>query len=177
MQDIEMFLRTMAELVRTHQESAVAIVFFITFAECLAVFSWAISTPMLFATIGILAGASGSNILPLGFAASLGAGCGFWSSYGVGLLLGPHIGERWPFRGHPQWLSRAHQFFEKWGALSVFLAHFFPPVRGAIAIVAGTVRMSPLSFHLGNWPASFIWGFGILYSASRLAVLAVQTPP
>lgn len=169
MGEIKLWMDTLVEFIRLHQEWAVPIVFLIAFAECVAILSWLVPATVFFTTFGAFAGASGLNLVPLALAASLGAGCGFWVSYWAGLVLGPRVAHYPPMNRNPQMLERGHAFFEKWGAMSIVIGHFFGPLRAVIAIVAGIVRMPPLQFHLGNWTASFAWGFGLIYGAGRLA--------
>lgn len=174
MEQFEILLREIDQYIRAHKEWIIPFVFLISLAESTAVLSWAISTLVFFAAISVAANAYGGNLVPLALASSLGAGCGFWLSYWLGLVLGPHVGDYWPFKRNPHWLVWGHAFFEKWGALGVFLGHFFPPARGAIATVAGVVRMPFIHFQLANWVASFIWGFAVLYSAGRIAELVTR---
>ncbi|RDJ27847.1 DedA family protein [Bosea caraganae] len=166
---LESLMRDLVEFMRANQGWAVPIVFFVAFAECVAVLSWIVPATVFFTAFGAAAGASGLNLIPLAFAASLGAGSGFWVSYWAGLVLGPRVDHHWPFKQNPQLLERGHAFFEKWGVLSIVIGHFFGPLRAVIAIVAGIVKMPFLQFQLGNWIASFAWGFGLLYGAGRLA--------
>ncbi|WP_210207831.1 DedA family protein [Bosea caraganae] len=169
MMQLESLMRDLVEFMRANQGWAVPIVFFVAFAECVAVLSWIVPATVFFTAFGAAAGASGLNLIPLAFAASLGAGSGFWVSYWAGLVLGPRVDHHWPFKQNPQLLERGHAFFEKWGVLSIVIGHFFGPLRAVIAIVAGIVKMPFLQFQLGNWIASFAWGFGLLYGAGRLA--------
>jgi membrane protein DedA with SNARE-associated domain len=169
MLQLEQQMQALVEFMRANQEWAIPIVFLVAFAECVALLSWLVPATVFFTAFGAVAGASGLNLIPLALAASLGAGSGFWASYWVGLVLGPRVGDHWPLSKNPQLLDRGHAFFEKWGVLSIVIGHFFGPLRAVIAIVAGIVQMPFLQFQLGNWIASFAWGFGLLYGAGRLA--------
>lgn len=169
MQQLESLMQGLVEFMRTNQQWAIPIVFLVAFAECVAVLSWLVPATVFFTAFGAAAGASGLDLVPLAFAASLGAGCGFWISYWAGIVLGPRIGETWPLKNNPELLERGHAFFEKWGIFSILIGHFFGPLRAVIAIVAGIVKMPFLPFQLANWAASFAWGFGLLYGAGRLA--------
>lgn len=169
MADIEQAMKALVEFMQAHQQWAIPIVFAVAFAECVAILSWLVPATVFFTTFGAVAGASGLNLIPLAFAASLGAGSGFWVSYWAGLLLGPRVHEYWPFTKNPQLLDRGHAFFEKWGIASILIGHFFGPLRAVIAIVAGIVAMPSWQFQLANWLASFAWGFGLLYGVGRLS--------
>lgn len=174
MLQLESLMRELVEFMRTNQQWAVPIVFFVAFAECVAVLSWIVPATVFFTAFGAAAGASGLNLAPLAFTASLGAASGFWVSYWAGLVLGPRVGDHWPLNKNPQLLERGHAFFEKWGFASIMIGHFFGPLRAVIAIVAGIVKMPFFQFQLANWIASFVWGFGLLYGAGRLAELITR---
>jgi membrane protein DedA with SNARE-associated domain len=169
MAQLELWMQTLVEFMRANQQWAIPIVFLVAFAECVAILSWLVPATVFFTAFGAIAGASGLNLIPLSFAASLGAGFGFWASYWVGLKLGPRVGDYWPLKNNPQLLDRGHAFFEKWGFASILIGHFFGPLRAVIALVAGIVQMPFVPFQLANWTASFAWGFGLVYGAGRLA--------
>lgn len=169
MSQLEQVMQGLVEFMRANQQWAIPIVFLVAFGECVALLSWLVPATVFFTAFAAVAGASGLNLIPLAFAASLGAGCGFWISYWAGGVLGPRVGEYWPMNKNPELLERGHAFFEKWGVLGIFFGHFLGPVRGVIAIVAGIVEMPFLQFQLANWTASFAWGFGLLYGAGRIA--------
>lgn len=169
MAGLEQLMHDLVAFMRVHQEWAIPIVFLVAFAECVAILSWLVPATVFFTTFGVVAGASGLNLVPLAFAASVGAGSGFLVSYWAGIFLGPRVNHYWPFRNNPRLLRRGHEFFEKWGVASILIGHFFGPLRAVIAIVAGIVKMPPLQFHIANWLASFAWGFALLYGAGRIA--------
>jgi len=171
MAQLELWMQALVEFMRANQEWAVPIVFLVAFAECIAVLSWLVPATVFFTAFGAAAGASGLNLIPLSIAASAGAGCGFWVSYWVGLIVGPRVGEYWPLNKNPELLQRGHDFFEKWGVMSILIGHFFGPLRAVIAIVAGIVKMPFVPFQIANWTASLIWGFGLLYGAGRVGEL------
>ena len=169
MQGIESSASDIIAFIRQYREWATLIVFVLAFLECTAFVSWLISSPLLFAAIGAVSATSGLGHISLALAIAAGAGCGFSVSYWIGLKLGPRTDRYWPFRDHPEWLSKGHAFFQKWGVLGVFIGHFAPPVRGVIAIVAGIVAMPSWQFQVANWLASFAWGFSLLYAVGRIS--------
>lgn len=174
MLQLEQWMQALVVFMRDNQQWALPIVFLVAFAECVAILSWLVPATVFFTAFGAIAGASGLNLIPLAFAASLGAGSGFWVSYWVGLVLGPRVGEYWPIRDNPALLARGHAFFEKWGVVGILIGHFFGPIRAVIALVAGIVRMPFWLFQIANWLASFAWGFGLLYGAGRMAEMVTH---
>jgi membrane protein DedA with SNARE-associated domain len=173
-QQLEIYIREIAEFLRMHQEWAPAIVFLVAFGECVAILSWLVPATLFFTVFGGMAGAAGLSLVPLALAASFGAGLGFWVSYWVGLRIGPNVGQYWPLRTRPEMLAKGHEFFEKWGVVGIFMGHFLGPVRGVIALVAGIVKMPALQFQIANWTASFAWGFLLLYGTGMIGQQAVK---
>jgi len=174
MAELEQAMKALVEFMQANQQWAIPIVFAVAFAECVALLSWLVPATVFFTTFGAVAGASGLNLVPLAFAASLGAGSGFWVSYWAGLFLGPRVDDHWPFTKNPELLARGHAFFEKWGIASILIGHFFGPLRAVIAIVAGIVNMPFWSFQIANWLASFAWGFGLLYGVGHVGALLAR---
>jgi membrane protein DedA with SNARE-associated domain len=174
MQQLDLWMHALVEFMRANQQWAIPIVFLVAFAECVAVLSWLVPATVFFTAFGAAAGASGLNLIPLSFAATAGAACGFWASYWVGLVVGPRVGDHWPLNKNPALLERGHAFFEKWGVVSILIGHFFGPLRAVIAIVAGIVKMPFMPFQIANWAASAVWGFGLLYGAGRVGEWATN---
>lgn len=172
--DINGTMQAIAEFARVHQQWAPVIVFVVAFCECVALLSFLVPATVFFTAFGTAAGASGMSLFPLAMAATLGAGFGFWISYWFGLWVGPRAKDYWPFRDRPELLQRGHDFFEKWGAPGIFFGHFVGPVRAVVALVAGIVKMPPLTFHLANWSASFLWGFMFFYGFGSFGRLLAQ---
>ncbi len=166
--DLEAHMRPLIDYLRLHQEYILPVVFLIAFGECVAFLSFLVPATVFFSLFGAFAGAAGLSLMPIALATSIGAGCGFWLSYWLGLKLGPTAQHRWPFRNNPQMLERGHAFFEKWGLAGIFFGHFIGPVRAVIAIVAGICEMPYVRFQVANWAASFAWGFGLIYGGGML---------
>jgi membrane-associated protein len=91
-------------------------------------------------------------------------------NYAIGARLGPHV-----FTREDSWLlnkkhlNRAHDFYEKYGGITIILARFIPIVRTFAPFVAGIGKMSYRRFAAYNivggsvWILLFLlagWGFG-----------------
>lgn len=61
-----------------------------------------------------------------------------------------------------KYLVEAHDFFEKRGPLTIFIARFVPIVRTLAPIVAGAARMRYAVFSLYNIVGAIVWGAGII---------------
>ena len=60
-----------------------------------------------------------------------------------------------------KYLVEAHEFFEKHGPITIFLARFVPIVRTLAPIVAGAARMRYSVFFVYNVVGAIVWGAGI----------------
>lgn len=60
-----------------------------------------------------------------------------------------------------KYLVEAHDFFEKRGPFTIFIARFVPIVRTIAPIVAGAARMRYAVFNVYNIVGAIVWGVGI----------------
>src|SRR6476660_2354454 len=116
----------------------------ILFAECGLLIGFFLPGDTILLAAGISI-ATGTIKTPLGWylvvapiAAIIGNLVGYW----IGYRAGPKVFDR-PnskfFR--PEYVDRAHRFFERWGVLTVFIARFVPIVRTVATVMAGAGRM------------------------------------
>jgi len=98
-------------------------------------------------------------------AGAIGCNLGSELAYIIGYFGGRPLVMKF---GRLIWLSEheidwAHNFFVRYGSITVFIARLLPVVRTFIALPAGIARMPRLRFHiytfLGSWP----WCFGLAY--------------
>ncbi|MFI6941193.1 DedA family protein [Streptomyces sp. NPDC050418] len=65
-------------------------------------------------------------------------------------------------------VTKAHEFFEKYGAKSLVLARFVPIVRTFTPIIAGVSRMNYRSFITYNIIGGILWGVGVTLLGAAL---------
>ncbi|MDE3174735.1 MAG: DedA family protein [Pseudomonadota bacterium] len=150
---------TVVAFVKLHKPSAAPIVFALAFGESLAFVSLLFPATVMLWGIGALIGAGGLDFWPIWLAAVLGAGLGDWLSYWLGYIFHEPIGRLWPLSRYPGLLPRGHAFFAKWGAIGVFTAKFFGPLRAAVPLAAGIAQMPAAPFQLANWASALAWAF------------------
>jgi membrane-associated protein len=172
-----------------------AILFAIIFAE-----TGLVATPilpgdsMLFA-VGVVAAhpASPVNLWLVCGLLILAAVLGDAVNYAIGYALGPKV-----FASERSWLlnkkhlQEAHEFYERYGGMTIIFARFIPIVRTFAPFVAGIGRMSYRRFALYNvaggaaWVLLFVlggWLFGGLEAVQRyfhvviVAIIAVSVLP
>lgn len=72
-----------------------------------------------------------------------------------------------------RYLTEAHEFFERRGPITIFLARFVPIVRTLAPIVAGAARMNFLLFTVYNVVGAIVWGCGITLLGYWLGQFAI----
>jgi membrane-associated protein len=136
------------------------VLFLVVFCETgLVVTPFLPGDSLLFA-IGALASIDGSPIsLPLMIGLLIVAAVlGDAVNYAIGHYLGPAV-----FRSenarflNPKHIQRTHEFYEKHGRKTIFLARFVPIVRTFAPFVAGIGRMSYPVFAAWNVTGGIVW--------------------
>ena len=163
---IDLFLHLdvhLAEFVAQYGVLVYAGLFAVIFAETgLVVTPFLPGDSLLFAA-GALA-ATGAMDLTLvltliAFAAILGNTV----NYSIGRALGPRVfaagdGVGWHSKLlNKKHLDRAHEFFERHGAMAVISSRFAPIIRTFVPFVAGAARMSAPKFLIYNLVGGILW--------------------
>ncbi len=159
---IESAFHHIVEFVRVHEAWAAPIVFCLAFGESLAFISLLIPAWGALVAIGYLIGPSGISFWPVCIAGGLGAACGDWLSYWVGIKLGPPVAHLWPLSRHPDLLPRGERFMARWGIPGIFIGRFFGPLRAAVPLVAGILVMPYWRFQFANFTSAFVWAAVLL---------------
>jgi len=68
----------------------------------------------------------------------------------------------------PEDLDKAHAYFERYGARTIFIARFLPVVRHLISIPAGIARMRLDKFLALTFAGATIWGGGLMILGYQL---------
>jgi membrane-associated protein len=139
-----------------------ALLFMIIFVETgLVVMPFLPGDSLLF-VVGALAGAGLLNFpLVCGLliaAAILGDQC----NYTIGRYLGPKVFQWENSRFFNKTaFNRAHEFYERYGGITIILARFMPFLRTFAPFVAGVAAMSRPKFIAYNMVGAVIWVLGI----------------
>ena len=151
------------QLVATYGTWIYAILFAIIFAETgLVVTPFLPGDSLLFAA-GALAGSGSLSPTLTVVLLIVAAIAGDAVNYSVGRAAGTRIIERarvdarWGRWIRPEYVDRAHEFFERQGGKAIVLARFVPIVRTFVPFVAGVAEMSYPAFALYNVTGAIAW--------------------
>jgi membrane-associated protein len=151
------------QLVATYGAWVYAILFAIVFAETgLVVTPFLPGDSLLFAA-GALAGGGTLNPGLTAVLLVVAAIAGDAVNYSVGRISGARIihlsrtDPRWGRWVKPEYIERAHEFFERQGGKAIVLARFVPIVRTFVPFVAGVAEMSYPAFALYNVTGALAW--------------------
>jgi membrane-associated protein len=91
-------------------------------------------------------------------AAILGDQC----NYTIGRMVGPRVFQWENSRFfNKAAFNRAHDFYERYGGITIILARFMPFLRTFVPFVGGVAHMDRAKFTLFNVIGALIWVFGI----------------
>ena len=169
------FDRHLLELVQVHGAWWIyGLLFAIVFAETgLVVTPFLPGDSLLFAA-GALVGLGILEPLPLVVMLFAAAFLGNSVNYAIGRAVGSRIFHAAEATGplhkllNRDHLTRAHQFFERYGGKAVILGRFVPIVRTFVPFVAGAAAMTPHAFALYNGIGAAAWvglcvGAGVIF--------------
>lgn len=167
---IEHIVGQVTEFVARHAAWAPPVVFALAFGESLAFISLLIPAFAALVAIGALLGPSGINFWPVWIAGALGAACGDWLSYWVGLKLEYSVAHIWPLSRHPQLLPRGERFVKAWGIPGIFIGRFFGPLRAVVPLVAGIFAMPFWLFQIANVTSALLWAAVLLTVGDAISI-------
>jgi membrane-associated protein len=149
------------------------ILFLIVFAETgLVVTPFLPGDSLLFAT-GALAATGALDPLLAAALLLTAAVVGDAVNYSIGRSAGHQViarsrsDPRWRRWINPDYIARAHDFFERRGGKAIVLGRFVPIVRTFVPFVAGVAEMSYPAFALYNVTGAIAW-VGICFGAGYL---------
>ncbi|MGV9825717.1 MULTISPECIES: DedA family protein [unclassified Gordonia (in: high G+C Gram-positive bacteria)] len=90
-------------------------------------------------------------------AAIIGGQIGYW----IGRFVGTEMFRPDARFLKQRYLTEAHEFFDRHGPITIFLARFVPIVRTLAPIVAGAARMNWVVFAIYNVAGAIVWGVGV----------------
>jgi membrane-associated protein len=150
---------------------ALLVLAIVLFAECgLLVGFFLPGDTLLFAAgVSLATGAITSSLAAFLIVAPIAAIAGNLVGYWIGYRAGPIVFDR-PnskfFR--PEYVTRAHRFYERYGSWTIILGRFVPVVRTVATVMAGVGRMRFPLYALFSTIGGVLWADGILLLGHQL---------
>jgi len=140
-----------------------ALLFLIIFVETgLVVMPFLPGDSLLF----IVGAMCGTGLLELPVAMSLmtlAAIAGNQTNYTIGRFFGPKVFQWEDSRFfNKRAFNQAHEFYERWGGITIVIARFMPFVRTFAPFVAGVAQMTRRKFTLYDVSGGLLWVVGVM---------------
>ena len=135
---------------------------FIIFAECGILLGFFLPGDTLLLAAGIFAAKGKMSIGWLVASVIIAAIIGYEVGYILGRRAGPKIfNRRNGFLFRKEYMGRAEQFFDKYGAITIVVARFVAHVRTFVSVIAGASNMNRRSYFVYNVIGAVIWAGGV----------------
>ena len=142
---------------------AYAAVFLILFAESGLLVGFFLPGDSLIFPLGLLASQGHLSLPLLILISAIGAIGGDSLGYLIGRRFGPALfqkGDSILFK--QEYVQKAHEYFDRYGKLTVIIARFVPIVRTFVPTVAGVARMDYKTFLAFNVIGGSLWAASLL---------------
>jgi membrane-associated protein len=154
--------------------AALLVLAVILFAECgLLIGFFLPGDTLLFAAgISLATGAISGSLASFLVVAPLAAIAGNLVGYGIGYRAGPivfHRPDSHFFR--PEYVTRSHAFFERYGSWTIIIGRFVPIVRTVATVMAGVGRMRFSLYALYSAVGGVLWADGVLLLGHQLGTI------
>ncbi len=143
----------------------------VLFAECgLLVGFFLPGDTLLFAAgISLTAGTIQGSLAAYLVVAPIAAILGNLVGYLIGYRVGPRVFDRPQSRlFRPEYVTRSHQFFERFGSWTIVIGRFVPIVRTVATVMAGVGRMRFTLYAVYSVIGAVLWADGVLLLGHQL---------
>ena len=154
--------RHLFDFVQTYGAWVYGLLFLIIFVETGVVVMPFLPGDSLLFVVGALCGA-GMMSLPLTLVLLIAAAIlGNQSNYAIGRYFGPRVFQWEDSRFfNKRAFNQAHEFYERYGGITIVLARFMPFLRTFAPFVAGVAQMTRSKFTMYNVAGGVLWVGGI----------------
>ena len=128
---------------------------FISLAECIPFIGAVFPGGTLIYLAGIFAAQGYFKVTDVIIFATLGAIIGDYSGYALGRWGGKWLSDKNIIKA--KYMDKGHDFFDKYGAKSVFWGRFIGATRAFVPFTAGTAKMKNGTFFLWNIAGAIFW--------------------
>jgi membrane-associated protein len=150
---------------------ALLVLAIVLFAECGLLLGFFLpgDTLLFAAGISIATGAITSSLTSFLIVAPIAAVAGNLVGYAIGYRAGPVVFDRPQSRlFRPEYVDRAHRFFERYGSWTIIVGRFVPIIRTFATVMAGVGRMRFSLYVLYSVIGGILWADGVLVLGHQL---------
>lgn len=151
------WFETMTLWLETNPEWLGLTIFLVACLECLAVAGILIPGTVVLFTLAVLAGSGALTLWETILLAYAGGLLGDTISYALGRRFHQGIRGLPVLRNHPEWLSSAETYFQRYGVVSLLVGRYIGPLRPMLPLVAGMLDMPFVRFILVSMLAAAGW--------------------
>ena len=151
--------------------AALAVLSIVLFAECgLLIGFFLPGDTLLFAAgIDIAIGHISTSLTTFLIVAPIAAIVGNLLGYWIGYRAGPVVFDRPNSRlFRPEYVTRAHQFYARFGSWTIIVGRFVPIVRTVATVLAGVGRMRFSLYAIYSVIGAILWADGVLLLGHEL---------
>jgi membrane protein DedA with SNARE-associated domain/membrane-associated phospholipid phosphatase len=170
-------IKPLLDWFHTHPQWAGMAMFFIAFAECLAVVGLIIPGTVIMTAVGTLIGAGILPFTSIMLWTIAGGITGDIVSYWFGRHYHQNIRKYWPFRRYPHLLKSGEMFFQRHGGKSIFIGRFAGPIRAVVPLMAGMMSMPIKRFLLVDTLSGIAWAPVYMLPGILIGYASQQLPP
>jgi membrane protein DedA with SNARE-associated domain len=170
-----MFEHDVLTFLRQYEAAVAVVLFLLAIANSVPRPLLFLPTLILFVGLGALHLFANGQFLPIWLAGAAGALVGDLYSYWLGGRHSSELASVWPLNGDAELVADARTLVERWGAPAVILSKFRGRDRGVVPLVAGAVRMPPVTFVLTSGLSALLWSAALLLPGLVLALLVGPT--
>ena len=174
---IHEYVHPLMNYLHMHPHWGWLIAYSVAFIESLAIIGTIVPGSVTMTAIGVLIGTGVLPAAPTILWAVLGAYSGDCLSYWVGIHYNERLRRIWPFSKYANVLAKGEEFFKAHGGKSVVIGRFTGPVRSLVPMIAGLLKMRPLSFLPIAFVSAILWALVYMLPGIILGALSLELPP
>lgn len=156
------WLDTLTQWLGANPEWLGLAIFLIACVECLAIAGIIVPGTILMFAVAVLAGNGALGLWETLLLAYLGGLLGDALSYAIGHYFHQDIRRLPILRDHPQWLTSAEAYFNRYGVPSLLVGRYIGPLRPMLPMVAGMLSMPLPRFILVSLVAAAGWSIAYM---------------
>ncbi len=174
--NIEQHVPQMLHYFHTHHTQAMAFAFVISFIEALPIIGTIVPGSITMTVLGILIGSKSIPFLPAFLMSCIGAYIGDILGFACGRCFKHRLTGIWPFKKHPEWITKSEAFFQRHGSKSIIIGRFAGPIRSTVPMVAGLLNMPWRFFLTAAIISATLWSIVYMGPGILLGSLALTLP-